>query len=281
MTRPAEGPGTPLEPPGNRWPRWMAIQDRIRLTGLLRKKPRQQGFFYGQNAHGSRREIARGRPRTRVVVGSAPHRLREPGARRSRWPRTATLAATLAERLGLGADLHEPMRQIFARWDGKGEPGLKRRRDSAGRPPRPARRHRRGAPERGRPGAGARGRSKARRRAVRPGDRRRARAPRGRALRRARRRDDLGRGRRRGADPDRADRRGRARRGPDRRRRLRRHQVAVLPGPLPRRRRAGGRRRVPARASRRATSHSCAAQGSCTTSAAPASRTRSGTSRVP
>ena len=36
------------------------------------------------------------------------------------------LAATLADRLGLGADLHEPMRQIFARWDGKGEPGLKR-----------------------------------------------------------------------------------------------------------------------------------------------------------
>ena len=46
MKRPAEGPGTPLEPPGNRWPRWMAIQDKIRLTGLLRKKPRQRGFFY-------------------------------------------------------------------------------------------------------------------------------------------------------------------------------------------------------------------------------------------
>ena len=52
MKRPAEGPGTPLEPPGNRWPRWMAIQDKIRLTGLLRKKPRQRGFFYAGNSSG-------------------------------------------------------------------------------------------------------------------------------------------------------------------------------------------------------------------------------------
>src|SRR4029077_17856844 len=43
----AQGPGTPLEPPGDRRPRWMATQDRIRLTGLLRKKPWQRGFFYG------------------------------------------------------------------------------------------------------------------------------------------------------------------------------------------------------------------------------------------
>src|SRR5262249_5226334 len=39
MTRPAEEPGTPLEPPGNRRPREMVTLDRIRLTGLLRKSP--------------------------------------------------------------------------------------------------------------------------------------------------------------------------------------------------------------------------------------------------
>ena len=33
------GPGTPLEPPGDRRPRWMAIHDRIRLTGLLTENP--------------------------------------------------------------------------------------------------------------------------------------------------------------------------------------------------------------------------------------------------
>jgi len=43
-TRPAEEPGTPLEPPGNRWPREMVTLDRIRLTGLLvREKPRSGG----------------------------------------------------------------------------------------------------------------------------------------------------------------------------------------------------------------------------------------------
>ena len=35
------------------------------------------------------------------------------------------VAATLAERLGLGPSLYEPMRQLFARWDGKGEPRLR------------------------------------------------------------------------------------------------------------------------------------------------------------
>ena len=39
MTLPAEEPGTPLEPLGNRWPREMVTLDRIRLTGLLQKKP--------------------------------------------------------------------------------------------------------------------------------------------------------------------------------------------------------------------------------------------------
>ena len=38
MTWPAEGPGTPL--------REMATQDRIRLTGLLRKTPAHVGVFY-------------------------------------------------------------------------------------------------------------------------------------------------------------------------------------------------------------------------------------------
>ena len=39
MKLPAEEPGTPLEPPGNQWPREMVTLDRIRLTGLLLKKP--------------------------------------------------------------------------------------------------------------------------------------------------------------------------------------------------------------------------------------------------
>ena len=32
----------------------MAIQDRIRLTGLLRKKPWKQGFFYGSDSPATR-----------------------------------------------------------------------------------------------------------------------------------------------------------------------------------------------------------------------------------
>jgi HD-GYP domain-containing protein (c-di-GMP phosphodiesterase class II) len=35
------------------------------------------------------------------------------------------VAATLAERLGLEPSLHEPMRQVFARWDGKGQPRIR------------------------------------------------------------------------------------------------------------------------------------------------------------
>jgi hypothetical protein len=46
MTRPAEEPGTPLEPPRERRPRWMVTLDRIRLTGLLRKTPASAGVFY-------------------------------------------------------------------------------------------------------------------------------------------------------------------------------------------------------------------------------------------
>src|SRR6266542_3907171 len=54
MTRPAEEPGTPLEPPGNRRPREMVTHDRIRLTGLLRKKPWKRGFLYSAFCRGTR-----------------------------------------------------------------------------------------------------------------------------------------------------------------------------------------------------------------------------------
>jgi hypothetical protein len=46
MTLPAEEPGTPLEPPGNRWPRQMITLDRIRLRGLLRESPAFAGLSY-------------------------------------------------------------------------------------------------------------------------------------------------------------------------------------------------------------------------------------------
>jgi hypothetical protein len=46
MRRPAEEPGAPLEPSGNRRPREMVTPDRIRLTGLLRKSPAFAGLFY-------------------------------------------------------------------------------------------------------------------------------------------------------------------------------------------------------------------------------------------
>jgi hypothetical protein len=54
-TRPAEEPGTPLEPPGNRRPREMVTLDRIRLTGLLRKTPAHVGVFYwcGEQGYGA------------------------------------------------------------------------------------------------------------------------------------------------------------------------------------------------------------------------------------
>ena len=53
--RPAEEPGRSLEPPGNRRPRWMVALDKIRLTGLLRKKPWKRGFFYQVVLLGTRR----------------------------------------------------------------------------------------------------------------------------------------------------------------------------------------------------------------------------------
>jgi hypothetical protein len=39
MRRPAEEPGAPLEPSGNRRPREMVTPDRIRLIGLLPGNP--------------------------------------------------------------------------------------------------------------------------------------------------------------------------------------------------------------------------------------------------
>jgi hypothetical protein len=54
MRRPAEEPGALLEPSGNRRPREMVTQDRIRLTGLLRKKPWKRGFFYGPDSPATR-----------------------------------------------------------------------------------------------------------------------------------------------------------------------------------------------------------------------------------
>ena len=46
MTRPAESRVGGNERFGNEPPRWIAVLDRIRLIGLLRKKPWKQGFFY-------------------------------------------------------------------------------------------------------------------------------------------------------------------------------------------------------------------------------------------
>ena len=53
MTLPAEGPGTPLEPPGNRRPRGMVTLDRIRLTGLLTEDPANAGFSHFQQRRGA------------------------------------------------------------------------------------------------------------------------------------------------------------------------------------------------------------------------------------
>jgi hypothetical protein len=54
MTRPAEEPGTPLEPSRKRRPREMATHDRIRLTGLLRKSPGKPGLFYVTTSRAAR-----------------------------------------------------------------------------------------------------------------------------------------------------------------------------------------------------------------------------------
>src|SRR4051812_16175436 len=46
MTRLAESRVGGNERPGNGSPRWIAVLDRIRLTGLLRKTPAPAGVFY-------------------------------------------------------------------------------------------------------------------------------------------------------------------------------------------------------------------------------------------
>ena len=54
---------------------------------------------------------------------------------------------TMAERLGLGADVSAPLQQVFTRWDGKGVPGTSRRRGHRlTDAPVPSRRHGRGLP---------------------------------------------------------------------------------------------------------------------------------------
>jgi len=72
--------------------------------------------------------------RRRIGAGGSPwHRVRMTAALFTEGNRGAAesvashcdVAATLAERLGLGPSLYQPMRQLFARWDGKGDPGLR------------------------------------------------------------------------------------------------------------------------------------------------------------
>jgi hypothetical protein len=102
---PAEEPGALLEPPGNRWPRWMVTLDKIRLTGLLRKKPWKRGFFYGDLSLRTRHATGkaalggfpgtarRGRPgiASNGCAGFVPPRTDQGASRsssRSRSPRT-------------------------------------------------------------------------------------------------------------------------------------------------------------------------------------------------
>lgn len=71
-----------------------------------------------------RRAGAGGSPWHRVRITAALFAEGNGGAAES-MASHCDVAATLAERLGLGPSLYEPMRQLFARWDGKGEPGLR------------------------------------------------------------------------------------------------------------------------------------------------------------
>jgi HD-GYP domain-containing protein (c-di-GMP phosphodiesterase class II) len=70
-----------------------------------------------------RRAGAGGSPWHRVRITAALFAEGNQGAAES-MASHCDVAATLAERLGLGQSLHEPMRQLFARWDGKGTPPL-------------------------------------------------------------------------------------------------------------------------------------------------------------
>ncbi len=66
-----------IEASGNRRPREMVAHDRIRLTGLLRKKPRQRGFFYACRAPATRPAAPRRADFGRVDAASLSTEQRE------------------------------------------------------------------------------------------------------------------------------------------------------------------------------------------------------------
>src|SRR4029077_10058682 len=86
--RPAEEPGTPLEPSRKRRPREMVAHDRIRLTGLLRKKPRNGAF--SKQLPIQARESGRGGKKIDAgscgpcSLGDAPAAVNDPRPRRPR-----------------------------------------------------------------------------------------------------------------------------------------------------------------------------------------------------
>jgi hypothetical protein len=78
MRRPAEEPGAPLEPSGNRRPREMVTPDRIRLRGLLRENPAicRVFLFWGRPRaspvhHDLRERALRDCPTRRNAVGQS------------------------------------------------------------------------------------------------------------------------------------------------------------------------------------------------------------------
>ena len=80
MTRPAEEPGTPLEPTRKRRPREMVTQDKIRLTGLLLEAPLRRGFALGASA-GKRPQSQRApRPRSWRATARLRCRAKKEGA---------------------------------------------------------------------------------------------------------------------------------------------------------------------------------------------------------
>jgi len=114
LTQPAEEPGTPLEPSGNCRPREMVTHDRIRLTGLLRKKPWKRGFFYAcllagdsscspragpdDGLHGTARRGRPAWPRRPCRLRAAPQtktNMTRGLLRSTRQPATATVSTAL------------------------------------------------------------------------------------------------------------------------------------------------------------------------------------------
>jgi DNA-binding transcriptional ArsR family regulator len=59
----------------------MVTLDKIRLTGLLRKKPRQRGFFYAWGASSHVRAILKGMLKQSVLVDPVFHALAHPTRR--------------------------------------------------------------------------------------------------------------------------------------------------------------------------------------------------------